>query len=65
MNSPRRQHSPHPNAILLTSFDDFKVKDARYMNALLFISSLQLVIMMLIFVQLIGKWKVDGLLCPS
>lgn len=65
MSTPRRSRSPNPNAILLTSFDDFKVKDARYMNALLIISFLQLVMIMLIFVQMIGKWKVDGLFCPK
>ncbi len=58
-------HSPSPSRILLTSFDDFKVKDARYMNALLFISIVQLVIVTLIFVQLLGKWTVDGLFCPK
>ena len=35
------------------------------MNALLIISFLQLVMIMLIFVQMIGKWKVDGLFCPK
>jgi hypothetical protein len=60
---PRRRSISPPggaNRILLTSFDDFKVKDARYMTLLLIINFFQLVIIVLIFMHLVYKWNLGG-----